>query len=232
MRHAALPLLLMVLASGLAQAHDYWLDPDGDDYLLYRGHRHSGHQGEDLVPYDPAIVTRAHCAGADGAVREVPPSRTYPSRIPGPCAAVLVEADSGTWSHTHTGTRQGTGNEPKSMTRTWQALESVKLLNGWAPGLGRPLSQALEITSPQDPTGLAPSEKLRLLVTLAGRPKAGVSVAYDGETRGVTGANGLINLKVRHGGTQVVSASIEEPSAKGDGSSLLHSTVLTFVLKP
>jgi hypothetical protein len=118
------------------------------------------------------------------------------------------------------------------MTRIWQALEWVKLLNGWAPGLGGPLSHALEITSPQDPTELAPSEKLRLLVTLAGRPKAGVSVAYDGETRGVTGANGLINLKVRHGGTQVVSASIEEPSAKGDGSSRLHSTVVTFVLKP
>lgn len=232
MRRAALPLLLLVLAPGLTQAHDYWLDVQGDGYVLYRGHRHSGHQGEDLVPYDPAIITRALCAEVDGAIREVPPSRTYPTRIPGPCAAVLVEADSGIWSHTHTGTRQGAGTQPQSVTHTWHALESVKLLNGWAPGLGRPLSQALEITSPQDPTGLAPGEKLRLLVTLAGRPKAAVSVAYDGETRGVTGANGLINLKVRHGGTQVVSASIEEPSAKGDGSSRLHSTVLTFVLKP
>lgn len=230
MRPVVLGLLLLG-PLGLAQAHDYWLDTQGEDYVLYRGHRHSGHQGEDLVPYDPAIVTRALCAGADGAAREVPPLRTYPARIPGPCVAVLVEADSGIWSHTHTGTRQGIGTKPKSVTRTWRALESVKRLDGWAPGLGRLLSQALEITSPQDPTRLAPGEKLRLLITLAGRPKAGVSVAYDGETRGVTGANGLINLKVRHGGTQVVSASIEEPDPKG-GPSRLHATTLLFDLKP
>jgi hypothetical protein len=223
--------LLQLGLWGLAQAHDYWLDTQGDAYVLYRGHRHSGHQGEDLVPYDPAIVTRALCAGSDGAVREMPPSRTYPARIPGPCAAVLVEADSGTWSHTHTGTHQETGNKPKSGTRTWRALESVKRLDTWAPGFGRPISQALEITSPEDPTRVAPGEKLRLLITLAGRPKAGVSVAYDGETRGLTGANGLINLKVRHGGTQVVSASIEEPDPKG-GPSRLHATTLLFDLKP
>jgi uncharacterized GH25 family protein len=231
MYRAALPLLVLVLASGLAQAHDYWLDTQGHDYVLYRGHRHSGHQGEDLVPYDPAIVTRALCAAAEGAVREVAPSRTYPARIPGPCAAVLVEADSGTWSHTHSGTRQAPGTEPKSVSRTWRALESVKLINGWVPGLGRPLSQALEITTPEDPTRRVPGEKLRLLVTLAGRPKSAVSVAYDGETRGLTGANGLINLKVRHGGTQVVSASIEEPDPQG-GPSRLHVTTLLFDLKP
>ncbi|MGE5153698.1 MAG: DUF4198 domain-containing protein [Bdellovibrio bacteriovorus] len=227
----ALPLLLLLLPWGSVQAHDYWLDAEGDDSLLYRGHRHSGHQGEELVPYDPAIVTRALCAAADGSVQEVPPLRTYPARIPGPCAAVLVEADSGTWSHTHIGTRQADGAERKSMTRTWRSLESVKRLNGWGPGLGRPLSQALEINSPKDPTGLVPGDKLRLLITHRGRPRAGVSVAYDGDTRGVTGANGLINLRVRHGGTQVITASVEEPDPQG-GPSLLHTTTLVLDLKP
>lgn len=230
MRLALLGLLLLG-ACGPAQAHDYWLEVQGDDYLLYRGHRHSGHQGEDRLPYDPAIVTGAVCAEAKGALRDVAVSRTYPARIPGPCAAVLVEADSGTWSHTHTGTNKADGTEPRSVTRSWRALESVKLINGWVPGLGRPLSQALEITSPEDPTRRVPGEKLRLLVTLAGRPKPGVNVAYDGETRGLTGANGLINLKVRHGGAQVVSASIEEPDPQG-GPSRLHATTLLFDLKP
>lgn len=227
----ALPLLLLLLPWGSVQAHDYWLDAEGDDSLLYRGHRHSGHQGEELVPYDPAIVTRALCVGAEGAVREVPPSRTYPFRIPGPCMAVLVEADSGTWSHTHTGSRRPPGAEPRTVTRTWRALESVKRLNGWDPGLSHPLSQALEITSPQDPTRLTPGDKLRLLITHRGRPRAGVSVAYDGDTRGVTGANGLINLRVRHGGTQVITASVEEPDPQG-GPSLLHATTLVLDLKP
>ena len=226
-----LPLLLLLQSWALVQAHDYWLEPQGVDYLLYQGHRHSGHQGQELIPYDPAIVTRARCVSPAGALQEVPPSRTYPARIPGPCAAVLVEADSGTWSHTHTGTRQAPGADPKSVTRTWRALESVKRLDRWAPGLGRPLSQALEITSPQDPAELETGDKLRLLVTQGGRPRAGVSVAYDGDTRGVTGANGLINLKVRHGGTQVITASVEEPGKDG-GPAVLHSTALFLDLRP
>jgi hypothetical protein len=68
-------------------------------------------------------------------------------------------------------------------------------------------------------------------VTLEGRPKAGVSVAYDGDTRGVTGANGLINLKVRHGGPQVIAASIQEPDPSG-GPDLLRSATLLLDLEP
>jgi hypothetical protein len=79
--------------------------------------------------------------------------------------------------------------------------------------------------------GLAPGDKLRLLVTLGGRPKAGVSVAYDGDTRGVTGANGLINLKVRHGGTQLIAASVLEPGPEG-GPDLLRSATLVLDLEP
>lgn len=230
MRTALLGLLLFG-TWGAAQAHDYWLDTQEDDYVLYRGHRHSGHQGEALVPYDPKIVTSALCVDTDGAIREVSPPHTYPARIPGPCDAVLVDVDSGTWSHTHTSSQHPSGAEPKALTRTWRALESVKQLNRWGPALGRPLSQGLEITSPKDPMGLSPGDKLRLLVTQDGHPKAGVNVAYDGNTRGVTGANGLINLKVRHGGTQTITASLEEPDPRG-GPDLMRSTVLFLDLKP
>jgi len=230
MRRVLLRLLLLG-PLGVAQAHDYWLEPQGNDYLLYQGHRHSGHQGQDLVPYDPSIVTAALCANNLGSVQKVDPSKTYPARVLGPCAAVVVEVDSGTWSHTHKGTHGGTETESAPATRTWRALESVKRLNAWGPGLGRPLAQGLEITSPKDPMGLAPGDKLRLLVTLGGRPKAGVSVAYDGDTRGVTGANGLINLKVRHGGTQLIAASVLEPGPEG-GPDLLRSATLVLDLEP
>ncbi len=225
-RRAALPLALpiaLLFAGANAIAHDYWLEPHGDDYLLYRGHRHSDHQGGETEPYDPAIVTRALCIDAAGTSREIDASKEYPARLPGPCAAVLVEADSGLWSHSHT-TSQG------ERRVTWRALEVVKRIDDWKPALARPLAQGLEILSPKDPTVLKPGDKLRLLVTENGRPRGGVSVAYDGDTRGVTGPNGLINLKVRHGGPQFISASLEEPSSSG-AEALLRSTVLMFDLR-
>jgi hypothetical protein len=39
-----------LLFASTASAHDYWLDADGADYLLYRGHRFSQHKGEATVP--------------------------------------------------------------------------------------------------------------------------------------------------------------------------------------
>ena len=48
-------VLMLLLGASAATAHDYWLEPDGQDYLLYRGHRYSQHQGEAVVPYEPSI---------------------------------------------------------------------------------------------------------------------------------------------------------------------------------
>jgi nickel transport protein len=55
-----------------------------------------------------------------------------------------------------------------------------------------------------------------------------VTVAYDGDPRGVTGADGRINLRIRHRGTQVITASIDETSP--DGSKVVRSTALLFDL--
>lgn len=217
-------LLLALLFSGTHTiAHDYWLEAHGNDYLLYRGHRHPAQQGAETEPYDPAIITRALCVDTAGSSHEVSASQEYPARIPGPCAALLVEADSGLWSHSRA-TSEG------ERRITWRSLEVVKRINNWGSVLARPLSDGLEILSPENPTALRPGDKLRLLVTENGRPRGGVAVAYDGDTRGVTGPNGLINLKVRHGDTQFISASVEEPSPSG-AESLLRSTVLMFDLR-
>lgn len=221
-------LALLFLTATCVQAHDYWLEPEGSDYLLWRGHRHSQHAGEALVPYKPQIVRDVLCAGANGAVRPVTPSNAYPVRIPGPCTAVTVEADSGTWSQTLTGTKNQPPGELVGVLRSWRAIEGVKRLEAWSAGLGRPLSAGLEITPTADPFRLSEGEKLRLLVTFEGRPRAGVTVAYDDEPRGVTGADGRINLRIRHRGTQVITASIDETSP--DGSKVVRSTALLFDL--
>ena len=34
---------LILLAYSPCRAHDYWVESDGQDYLLFRGHRYSEH---------------------------------------------------------------------------------------------------------------------------------------------------------------------------------------------
>lgn len=226
-----LPCIPLALLTVAASAHDYWLEPRGDDYLLYRGHRHSQHEGEAVVPYAPAIVEQALCLPPSArAARAVTPSRDYPVRVPGPCAAVLVEADSGVWTQTLTGTKNQPRDQLIGALRSWRAIEGVKQIETWSPALTAPLSDALELVSTEDPFRLRPGDKLRLLVTWEGRPRAGVTVAYDGDTRGVSGKDGRVNIRIRHGGTQVITASIDEPSPDAKADKLMRSTALVFDL--
>lgn len=213
-----------------AVAHDYWLERDGNQYVLHQGHRHSGHQGEAQVPYDIAIVQRAHCAG-DGGVDERPRPAAYPARFDGPCAALAVELNAGYWSQTLT----GTVNKPKSTVsgalRGWLAYESVKRLDAWTPVVAAPLNRrGLELVPLENPLALTPGDKLRLRAMWRGQPKAGVTVAYDGQPRGTTDADGKINLRVRHGGEQIIAASFEEPAAEADADRILYGTILQFRL--
>jgi nickel transport protein len=224
---AVLPL---VLGAPAAIAHDYWLELDGQDYLLYRGHRYSQHQGEAVVPYEPSIVNTTICVDASGGKKRVSASRSYPVRIPGPCAAVVVEADSGFWTQTLTGTKNLSRDEVFGALRSWRAVESVKRIESWMPEMQCPVSDGLELVSTTDPFRLRPGDKLRLLVTWKGRPREGVSVAYDGDPRGVSGRDGRINIRLRHGGTQVITASVDEPSDDPSTDKLVRSTGLMFDL--
>ncbi len=213
-----------------ASAHDLWLEPDGSDYVLLQGHRHSAHAGEDRVPYAADFVQGARCTDARGRSREIALDRVYPVRLPGDCAGLLVRASSGDWTKTVHGTHRQPPDGLSGVVTSWRALESIKLLSTWTPVLAAPLGDALELSPQVDIFALRPGEKLRLLVTYGGRPQTGATVAYDGSARGVTGADGRINLRIRHGGLQRISASFEEALPDGPVAKAVHASVLQFRL--
>ncbi len=223
-------MLLMVSQTG---AHDYWYELDGGDYVLYRGHSHTEHEGEGIVAYDPSIVKTAYCQSSDGIVQVVDPPSQYPARIPGPCTSLTVEVDSGYWTQTWTETLNQPKDEVSEAVTSWRALESTKLLNSWLdkPRNQQPLSRGLEILLEKNPFVLENGQKLRLRLMQEGKPREGVTVAYDGNPRGVTGKDGRINIRIRHGGLQVITGSIDEPprdETKAD--KLIRATTLFFEL--
>lgn len=223
--------MLALVAPGTASAHDYWLERSGDGYALLQGHAYSSHQGESRVPYDPAIVKRVTCAQADGDARTVEPQRAYPVRVGGPCTAVLFEVSSGYWSQTLSETVQKPKTEVRGALRGWRSEEAIKRIDAWTPGTAKPLSEVLELTPLEDPFRLKHGDKLRVLVTWRGQPKRGVAVAYDGDTRGVTGADGQANLRVRHGGLQTLSASFDETlQSDPQAEKVVHGSILQLEL--
>ena len=77
---------------------------------------------------------------------------------------------------------------------------------------------------------LRKGRKLRLQVTFDLQPAGGVVVTYDGKPRGQTGQDGRINVRVRHGGFQVVQASSHRPHASDEADEVIHSANLNIEL--
>jgi nickel transport protein len=225
--------LLLIILSGLASlasAHDYRLERAGDALLLYQGHLYSSHTGEDKVAYDAAIVKDARCVDRSGGMRTLPKPDSYPARFDASCAVLWVQTSSGYWSQTLTGTVNRPRTEAFGALRSWLSEESIKHIQVWLPSSATPLGTGLELTPADNPLALKAGAKLRLKATWQGRPKPGVVVAYDGEPRGATDADGQINIRLRHGGLQLISASFEEPLQDVRADKAIRATVLQFQL--
>jgi len=226
-------LLATLLTATTAQAHDLWLDRRGDGYELLYGHRHSGHSGhsgQDTIEYKPGAVKRMVCFDTNGKAVGQAAVASYPARLAGDCAVAYAQISSGYWTKTPYGTKNVTKDQVDVAVSSWLSFEGVKWIDHWGQAVERPLTQDLELVPLEDPLTLGDGDKLRLLVTFRGRPVANAVVAYDGKPRGETGPDGLVNIKVRHGGPQVIEATLRRPLDGTKADEEVHTSTLGFDL--
>lgn len=227
MRTVMLVAALLVLSQG-ASAHGWWIERDEGGCTLLSGHRHSEHEGAEVTEYDADWVAAAECFDARGERSECAVSGGYPARVEGDSAAVCFLVSSGYWTKTPYGTKNLPRSEVEQPVDSWLSYESVKLLSAWGEALGDPLTEWLEVTPTEDPFLLAEGDKVRLLVTLRGRPVAGAIVAYDGRARGTTADDGTVNVRLRHGGLQSISATHVVPVESDKADREIHTAFLNF----
>lgn len=219
--------LLPLLLPPAVLAHEYWIERGAGSYVLQQGHRTSAHAGTASVAYDPAIVRRIDCADEAGKARPLAAAGN-PVRAEGDCASVRMALDSGYWTKTPYDTFNKPRNEVKGALESWRSEESVTRIDRWSAI--PPPRTGLALSLPANPAALKAGDKFVVVATLDGTPRADVPVAYDGETRGATDAEGRINLRVRRSGLQQISASIETPLADGKADKLIRGATLNFLL--
>lgn len=225
-----LPGLSALLCALPVLAHDLWLEQEQGELVLYEGHRHSSHAGADSIAYAPGFVREALCLDTTGRTRGLAVGKTAPWRTGETCAALRVAVSSGYWSKTPWETVNKPRDQVPGVIKSWLSEESVKRIEHWSAGADRPLGSGLEITPAGDPLAIRPGSKLVVLVTEDGQPKAGVPVAYGEDTRGVTGEDGRIAIRLRHGGIQLISASVDTPLTDGKADRRIRSASLQFDL--
>jgi len=224
-----LALLLLAMA-GQAHAHDLWLEKEDGGLALYYGHKHSSHGGAAFVEYQLEWVREALCFDAAGGRTRFEAEAAYPYRMRGECAAAHVSISSGYWTKTPYGTQNLAKDEVRMPVKSWLSHDSVKRIDQWSESLARPVAEGLELTPLEDPLRLRKGKKLHLQVTFDGKPVEDADVAYDGKPRGRPGPDGTINVRLRHGGFQVIQASLTRPLASEKADEVIYSTNLNFEL--
>ena len=233
-RHLA-PLLLAAPLCGppAVSAHDLWIEPLPGGYdILYGHHPQASHEGARQVPYRAEAVKSVVCLDVAGARRPAKADSRSPVRVMGDCAVLYVLTSSGYWTKTTAGTKNLKKTEAVSPLSAWQSFESVKHLSTWGPAASEPIGAPLELVPTQDPLRLRDGDKLAVRVLADGKPVAGAVVRYAGKPRGETGADGSVNVRVRHGGLQLIQASVRTPHAGPDADEVVHTTALSFDLGP
>jgi nickel transport protein len=213
-----------------AYAHDLWLESDGGTLTLLQGHRHSSHGGAETLPYEPGLVRAATCVDPSGAAKSLPLPRSAPMKITADCATVLVAVSSGYWTKTPWETKNVAKTGISGVLKSWLSEESVKRVGRWTTTIGQPLGESLEIVPLGDPLALKPDDKLTVRVVDGRQAKAGVPVAYGDDVRGITGPDGTIAIRIRHGGVQLITTSVETPLADGKADLRIQSATLQFDL--
>ncbi len=221
----------VLLTVSEVRAHEIWLEKHEDGLVLLYGHRDSTHGEADTIKYDPEEVLRVECHGIDGEGGEITLERAYPLVTPDTCGVTYVLTSSGYWAKTPFGTRRLPKDEAKSPLESWFSYESVKRIDAWDGRFARPVTGDLELSPIKNPLGLSEGKKVRLLATIGGEPAAGIPVAYAGKTRGVTGSDGRVNIKLRHGGIQMIQASYSEPGDSVKADEIIHTTTLVFEIE-
>jgi len=216
---------------GAAAAHDLWVEPSTGGFLVRYGHHPQvSHEGAREIVYAPTIVKSVTCADAAGGPRPVRVGSTAPVEIGGDCAVLYVLTSGGYWTKTPAGTKNVKKTEAASPLGSWQSFESVKHVAQWGAGAASPLRTPLEIVPADNPLALKDGNKLTLRVLANGQPVADAVVTYDGKPRGQTGADGTVNIRVKHGGLQLIQASTRTPHTGPEADEVVHTTALTFAL--
>lgn len=225
-------LVLLTLFSASAFAHDLWIEKEGNAYVLLQGHRHSAHEGAELVPYAASAVKGMLCLDSRGGSKSMPVGQASPARFSGDCSALLATFSTGYWTKTAWETKNQAKTGIAGVIKSWYSEESLKYIERWSINAGSPVGSGLEITPTTNPLTLKAGDKLVVLVTDGGKQVAGVPVAYAGDTRGASGPDGKVAIRLRHGGLQLLEASLETPLTDGKADSSIRTASIQFEIAP
>jgi hypothetical protein len=223
------PLLaaLLLVLPPLARAHDLWIEPAGDGYVL-----RSGHRGGVALPIDAATVKALRCLeGAATAPRDLRGAATFAPaevRIAARCAVVSAASDLGFFVLTPDGEKHLPRTRAPDAVRAWASRQYAKWVDARSPAAATPVGDELELVPATALAALKVGDKYAVRVLLDGKPAAGAVVDAGHRVLGETDREGVLRIRVHEPGVQSISASLRRRLGTPEADTLVLEASLTF----
>ena len=223
----ALPAVVLLLAlPALARAHDLWVEPGADGFLLRYGHR-----GHEALPIDPARVKAIRCVEPGAAPRDFRAVAAFARaevRIPARCAVVSAAADLGFFVLTPDGEKNVPRTQAPDAVRSWASRQYAKWADARSPVAAAPVGDELEVVPASDLGKVKVGDKYAVRVLAGGKPAVGAVVAVAHRVLGETDREGILRIRVHEGGVQSIDASLKRPLQAPEAETLVLEASLTF----
>lgn len=223
---AATALATALALPTAARAHDLWIERAGEGFVVRYGHR-----GHEALPIDAAQVTTLRCVAPGAAPRDVRAEASFAPaeiRLAGRCAAVEAAVDLGDFVLTPDGEEHLPRTEAPDAVKSWASRQYAKWVDARAPEAAAPVGDELELVPATALGRLKVGDKFAVRVLLGGKPVAGAVVEAGHRTLGETDREGILRVRVRAPGLQVVSASVKRPLGTPAAETLVLEASLTF----
>ncbi len=227
MKMAGRALVMTLLAApSLAQAHDFWLERDGDGLILRYGHR-----GGALLPIDRQKVKAVRCQDK-GAARELLGNAVFSEKevnFPGHCDAASAFFDGGYWTLTPDGEVNQPKNQVPQAVKAWASRQFAKWVDARSPASsGAVLGDELELALVGDVSKAREGDKVTLRVLSSGKPVRNAVVAIDHKPLGESDSSGEVRVRLRSSGIQTISATFRQKIDVPEADSLVLEASLSF----
>ena len=213
---------LSIMNVAALRAHELFFDDTAGEPVLMRGHdRPESDHGVETVPVSPIEISQRRLFDPEGGSLEAGE----------PLGRILIRLHECPWTQTATGAVNRPRDEVDAPLGAWISIESIDYLARWTETIFADDEPGLVVAPRVDPFSLGVGRKLRLRISLDGRPASGAVVTCNGRPRGVTGPDGLMNIKLRRPGRQLIGATLRRLPESTDGIETIRTTFLQFELE-
>ncbi|MCS7204450.1 MAG: DUF4198 domain-containing protein [Leptospiraceae bacterium] len=209
-------LTSIFLDSDLLLSHDLWFESVSQYWILKYGHienhKNQEHQ-ESLkeIPYKKEQILRLSCVHKSQKSIEEINNFSAPVKL-SYCPVFWVEFTSFYWHQTVEGLKQSEriSIQKQDVLDSWESIETLKQIQEWNDHLSNPLSESLEIIPLENPFRKKLGEKIQIKIVYKKNPAKNIPVSYYDDVRGNTDEEGIIRVRLRKAGLQVIKATLTD----------------------